>query len=334
MNAKQHNPLVSLVIPVYNIKDYLSICIESILNQTYENFEVILIDDGSKDGSSELCDSFKDKRIRVLHQENMGVSTARNVGLQHAKGEAVMFVDGDDFLDLQMIEQLVRRFTADIDIVSCRYVSFHEGEQPKALFSDDDEIVSGTDAVNDLLYQRKIVNGPFGKLYRRSLFDTVAFHKDIAFAEDLLMNFEVIEKSRKVIVSNAAFYFYLLRKDSAINKKFSQKRMDGIKAVERILELSKDKPVIMNAAKNRAFMEASFIIMALPLFSSVNKQNFRDCIKVIRTLRGRVASDAASPSGYRILGKVAKISIGLFVILVKLKAAQPRVRMLLKRVMK
>lgn len=116
------SPLISIIVPVYNVEPYVSKCLESILRQTYQNIEIIIIDDGSTDGGSDICDAYahKDKRIKVIHQSNEGVSGARNVGLRIAKGEFIGFVDSDDWIEADMYEYLLQNIQQqDADIAIC-----------------------------------------------------------------------------------------------------------------------------------------------------------------------------------------------------------------------
>ena len=120
----KNEPLISIIVPVYNVEKYLSKCIDSIINQTYKNIEIILIDDGSTDSSGAICDKYAlvDSRIHVLHIENSGVSNARNVGLNHATGDYIGFVDSDDYIEPNMYELLLEELIADdVDVVQCNH---------------------------------------------------------------------------------------------------------------------------------------------------------------------------------------------------------------------
>ena len=127
--------LISIIVPVYNAEKYLPACVESLLSQTYGALEVILVNDGSKDGSAALCDTYaaRDSRVRVIHQENQGVSTARNAGLDHAAGKYVAFVDADDYVKPDYLERLHGDMTAhDADFVTCCYEEISHGDAPKS----------------------------------------------------------------------------------------------------------------------------------------------------------------------------------------------------------
>lgn len=122
-------PLISIIIPVYNVERYLNKCLDSIINQTYKNLEIVLVDDGSTDRSGLICDDYaaKDNRVIVLHKENSGVSEARNIGLKHSTGEFIGFVDGDDYVDRQMYELLLERLESDnSDMAACNYLQVDE----------------------------------------------------------------------------------------------------------------------------------------------------------------------------------------------------------------
>ncbi len=191
-------PTISVIVPVYNVSDYLEECVKSILNQSYKDFELILVDDGSKDNSLNICKDFadKDSRIRVLHQENKGVTAARKLGVEHAQGEILCFVDADDTMDKNALEVMAAQMTDDVDIVTTWEMTERK--------------ISGTEYVNRLL-QKTTNLALWGKLYRKDL--VVRSHaldipREIYIGEDHLGNIRMALQARKVFCLPAAVYVY------------------------------------------------------------------------------------------------------------------------------
>ncbi|MBX9136408.1 MULTISPECIES: glycosyltransferase [unclassified Clostridium] len=233
--------LISIIVPVYNVEKYLEKCIESILNQTYENIEIILVDDGSTDNSLNICNFYasKDKRIKVIHQENRGVSYARNVGLNLAKGDYIGFVDSDDYIEDNMYEILINDILEnDSDISICGFkqltldnnIIFNYGTNKKIVLSKEKALEG---FISDK-FIKEFMYAPWNKLYKRSIVTNVKFRTDLRIGEDLLFVFECLEKSNKISLYDTCKYNYINRENSLMTSKFSEKRLDYIRAIEEI----------------------------------------------------------------------------------------------------
>ena len=208
--------MISIIIPVYNVRNYLNICIESIRKQTYKDFEIILIDDGSNDGSSELCDYYHlvlDKCF-VFHKKNEGVYAARNLGLQIAEGDFISFVDADDFLHplyLEILYNNISRFQADISIIN-----FSSNKKPR---ENNDPITNNSISIinkNDLLqllFTDMIYGVVWGKLYKKELFNYLEF-KNLSVTEDIEINSRIYQKINIAVYSNSILYYWINRNDS------------------------------------------------------------------------------------------------------------------------
>ena len=229
-----NNQLISIIVPVYNVKKYLEKCIISILNQTYKNLEIILIDDGSTDGSSEICDKLKekDKRILVIHKENKGVSTARNEGLKIATGDYIGFVDSDDFLEKDMYSNMINRIENDnTKMVICNaYLEDENGVQTKKFKSDSPNIIDSHELMDRIMEDYVVQGYMWNKLYERSLIYNdknyyLKFDTNISNLEDRLFNLELIDKNKKFNVSflNEKLYHYIQRESSAIHRRYNDK---------------------------------------------------------------------------------------------------------------
>jgi glycosyltransferase involved in cell wall biosynthesis len=210
--SKVNNPLISIIVPVYNISGYLDRCVNSIINQSYENLEIILVDDGSTDDSGPICDACKDKdeRIRVIHKVNGGLSSARNAGLDVMKGEYVGFVDGDDFIDKYMYETLFKAIIDnDADVVQ---TGFHHTEVSGNI-SDTvtfkEAIYENHDDMFDARFNKNNINvGVWIKLYKSKIFRNIRFLEGCVY-EDYAIMPSILNECRKFVVIGGAFYNYV-----------------------------------------------------------------------------------------------------------------------------
>lgn len=217
------NNLVSIIVPIYNVKDYLSECIESIINQTYKNIEIILVDDGSTDGSSQICDKYKeiDDRIIVIHQENKGLVLTRKAGMNVASGEYIGFVDGDDYIENNMYEELLKYMLEErADIIHSAYIR-NEYKSEKKIIGYDKCIINTKlehenflDAV--LLCNTKIPPSICFKLFKKELFKKCYsdVNNESSYGEDLICLISAIMNNCKILVIEEAFYHYRKRENS------------------------------------------------------------------------------------------------------------------------
>lgn len=218
-------PLISIIVPIYNADKYISRCIKCLTMQTYQNIEIILVNDGSIDDSGRICHeaSDRDNRILVMEQENQGASVARNVGVRSAKGEYICFVDADDFVYPTYVEYLyylIQKYDADVSI--CLAYKLGENEKVPTNFSkferrnNEIEQFDSIRALNNLLYRRGISSYPCLKLYKRSIFNKISFRENIAFGEDTIFVFEVLQNVEKVVLGRKVLYLYY-QNSSSIN---------------------------------------------------------------------------------------------------------------------
>lgn len=260
-----NNQLISIIVPVYNVKKYLEKCINSILNQTYKNLEIILIDDGSTDGSSEICDKLKekDKRILVIHKKNAGVSSARNEGLKIATGDYIGFVDSDDFIEEDMYLKMIDRIKKDNTKMSiCNaYLEDENGVQTKNFKSDSPNIIDSHELMNRIMEDYVFQGYMWNKLYARDLIyndknDYLKFDTNISNLEDRLFNLELIDKNKKFNVSflNEKLYHYIQRESSTIHMRYNDKFFTNFYAEIKEIE------ILNNNNFNTNEMKAMFVI--------------------------------------------------------------------------
>lgn len=214
-------PEVSIIVPIYNSEKYISRCIDSILAQTFTNFECILIDDGSTDSSLVLCEHYRqsDNRIIVIHQENFGVSVTRNKGLELARGKYICFVDSDDYIQKNMYEKLVVAINnANTEVVCCGYT---ENNKVYTLCNED-FIFSNSSAIEIIHYleMRQAFGLVWNKLYRKVILDTyeIRFSVALKFGEDMIFNLQYFRYVKTVYISSNCLYHYLHDNQNALTK--------------------------------------------------------------------------------------------------------------------
>lgn len=241
--------LISVIVPVYNVEQYVNRCIESILNQSYHNIEVILVDDGSPDRCGDICDEYEkmDSRVRVLHKENGGLSSARNLGMAAARGELFCFVDSDDWLDPNFVRVLFDLITVnDADMAACCFCTAVEGREiPVNNVSDDTKIFFENlmfHAITDRNYSGFACNKLFKACYIRD--NHLVFDEHIFNGEDLPFVIEYLKYCKKIAFTPSELYFYTIRpKSITTDRHFSERAFTILYAREKVLaELEKSAP--------------------------------------------------------------------------------------------
>lgn len=221
--------MVSIIVPVYNIIEYLPACVESLRKQTQQDIEIILVDDGSTDGSGQLCDSLakEDMRIRVIHKENGGLSSSRNAGLIAATGDWVLFVDGDDYLVRDAAELLldVVKLHQDADFVHFLYQETDGSWQPEEQLPGTTVLTDVPDFFQYLYDMGGVAASACTKLFRKELLDSLRFKEGMRHEDEELMT-RLLPKCRKVVYTNLLLYGYVMRQGSIIHSGFSPKVMD------------------------------------------------------------------------------------------------------------
>lgn len=244
------SPTLTVVVPVYNVAPFLRDCMDSLLAQGFESFEILLVDDGSTDGSGEICDAYaaKDSRVRVIHKENGGVSSARNLALKHAQGDWITFVDSDDELFPDGLRELVGGISDEVDLVMLGILKSSEWEKGASLPHGEGRILSREEVMfsmftgTDTCYQGYSV----AKLYRRNLIEEhhLAFDPGIAIKEDTLFIVQYLCLSdKKVYVSDTPVYYYIIRESSAMESlkgSYNPKYLTSFEAIVRMNRLVGD----------------------------------------------------------------------------------------------
>lgn len=273
---------VSVVVPVYNVKKYLNKCVNSIIAQTYDNYEVLLIDDGSTDGSAEICDSFAEQceKISVYHKENGGLSDARNFANKYLKGDYIVYIDSDDYVDPDYISVMVEcREKYDAALVIASYIDEDESGKvlSKKTFNNKITVYDAKLALEEMCYEKTICTAAWGKLIKRELVFENEFPKGMLY-EDLATMYKIIGSCSTVVYVDRSVYHYIQRNGSIRFSKYSPKVLHVMQAAENLLDyVEKYYPDIRSAAIQRYFFSANEVY--------VRAFNEKDFLKITANIR-------------------------------------------------
>ena len=257
-------PMISVIVPVYRVEQYLDKCVSSILSQTYDNLEVLLVDDGSPDGSGAICDRWaeRDSRVRVFHQANAGGGAARNKALDNARGELIAFVDSDDYIAPDMFEYLYSLLQQGADIAEC---SFLETEDDDACFGESSEPVRWYSAeeamvchIQDTIFQQLIWN----KLYRREMVEGIRFPLGTKI-DDEFFTYRLLGNANRLARSERVCYAYRQQASSVMHQQNPVKKLEGLRAKCQRLEFLKSKfPSLVEMAKIELMLACLYALQA------------------------------------------------------------------------
>ncbi|RDI45718.1 glycosyltransferase family 2 protein [Falsibacillus pallidus] len=266
-------PLVSIIVPIYNVEKYIERCIKSILMQTYSNLEIILVNDGSPDNCGNIAEDFKnrDKRIKVLHKENGGLSDARNHGMLHATGLYTMFVDSDDWIEVNMVSDLVNTivlFKADV-VQSAFYYAYDSYLLADTRYYDLDDqptMLNKQELMYELVVNERVKNFAWGKLYKTILIQDIPFKKGVLY-EDVFWAHHIMHKVETFILLHTPLYNYYQREDSIVGN-YSLKNLDFIRGLkERHSFIERNYQILTNESL-KSLAKAILIQYNLILFNN------------------------------------------------------------------
>ncbi len=272
------NSKISVIIPVYNIKEYVSACLESVIAQTYENFEAIVIDDGSSDGSAAVLDDFaaKDKRIKVFHIENGGVSNARNLGLEKAVGEYIFFLDGDDFLSNNSLEILYTASGGKFDIVQAgRDIVDSDGNSKPLSKYYSKEITDKNEALANYFLEI-IAQSVCNKLYKASVINELRFDSSLAVGEDSAFVYSLCKTASFKLIPDIT-YHYSTREGSAIHSKAAEKHFAPLRLFDMQAEECKENRDLFIKCQRRNVLYYFYLLRLI-----LRSDGFSDRIPMLR----------------------------------------------------
>ena len=238
------NDLISIIVPVYNVEDYLDKCINSIINQTYTNIEIIIINDGSTDNSYEICKSYKDKRIKLYSIKNKGLSGARNYGISKSKGKYLAFVDSDDYIEKDYIEVLYNNLIKeDADLSCCSLYEVFKNEIKNKSKKDKYYVMNSYETIEKTFTDEGLNVYVWNKLYKKELFKNIKFPVN-KNSEEIYVMYEIISLCEKVVYESIPKYYYVQRKNSIVNDT-NKINIDAIEASLHAIDyLNNNKAVI------------------------------------------------------------------------------------------
>lgn len=273
--------MISIIVPIYKVEQFVPRCVNSLLAQTFTDFELILVDDGSPDRCGEICDQYSetDSRIRVIHKENRGLSDARNVGLELAQGDYVCFVDSDDWVEPEYLEKLIKNLQeAGADICECE-VYRTAGEHYMEMGSSQLEVFHTEQALEQLIQDGQFHQYVWNKLYRREVIGNISFVKGKT-NEDEFWTYQVFGRAEKVVKISDVLYNYYQREDSIMGGGFSLKRLDALEAkIQRQYYMERYFPMLKTKAKTNLYFSCVYAgQMTLKFLTSQERKVARDRI--------------------------------------------------------
>lgn len=285
--------MISVIVPVYKVEKYLGKCVQSILAQTYKDFELILVDDGSPDNCPNLCDEYakKDKRVRVIHKENGGLSDARNAGTAIAEGDYVTYIDSDDYVSedyLETLFSLIDKYKADIAITGI--CVFLDGRKPVINKRIKEYCYTGVQALESMLYQNTLDTSACAILLpidvaRRYPFPVGKYH------EDEYTTYKYYFGVERVVVSTCPQYFYLQRAGSIMHT-FGQASLDELDAADNLVAFCEEKyPKLVKAAESKKFSDYCQVLLSVDNLKELNSNSYYRIINYVNSKRYQIIKD-------------------------------------------
>ena len=295
---------ISVIVPVYNVEQYLERCVDSIINQTYKNLEIILVNDGSTDNSGQLCDELakRDSRIKVIHKKNGGLSDARNVGVDEAKAELIGFIDSDDYIDEDMYELLINNLkAANADLSMCGHYDVYNNVPEVQVVDKKTWELSPQEAIRMVMEAKILSVTAVNKLYKKSLFSDLKFEIG-KIAEDAFIMIKLLDKCNKIVATNEKKYYYVHRENSITTQKFSLKFLNVIEAYEQNKDIILEKyPELKEVAQMRMNWAYFYVLDRLLLDKDYNDKKLENkLISYLKDHSKSILTDSLFTKGRKI----------------------------------
>ena len=304
---------VAIIIPVYNAEEFLKYSVESVLNQSYSNLEIILVNDGSKDHSGTLCDEYaeKDSRVKVIHVDNGGQGRARNIGVKNATANWIMFLDSDDYYEKKAVEYLISlrdKFDADMAATTVVEVrSYNVKDSLEEVDLKDDTLLNRENALEEMFYGKIVGTSPVGKLYKKKIVEKYPFPEGVIY-EDLAIAYEHINACENIAIGKHNLYKYYRRVGSTVNSKFNPKILDFFKAMDcNFNYVERDFP---NNSNMRKAVNSRYVLNGLHVVNAMLKSNMTKDLKKQRKDFSKYWKDVLKNP--RVIAK-NKVKYGLFI---------------------
>lgn len=308
--------LVSIIVPIYNDREYIAECVKQLCGQTYRNIEIILVDDGSTDGSGAVLDSYEDERIRVVHKEHGGVSRARNAGLEIAQGRYIMFADADDRAASDMVERLLTCAAGEqADVAVCR----HEKIYPDGTAAGDggcDEILrlSGPEALVRVNYGSGITASVWDKIYRAECLEGIRFPEDVRIGEDYSFIADVFMKAGKVVAIPDILYYYVQRRTSVCHQGFTLESYGVLDNYLSVYQRQKERlPELAQSALVYLVLQEMAIIVSMTKAEAYDSGMIRNVASRVRQMLGGYLRDKRVPFFLKVCAVMIAFAPRLFI---------------------
>lgn len=310
--------LISIIVPVYNIEKYIRKCIESIINQTYKNLEIILVDDGTPDNSGKICDEYAkiDKRIKVIHKQNGGVSSARNVGLENALGEYVSFIDGDDYISDRFCEKLLQKIKEEnADCIACGYYRVYDNKTEK-IVSSKPYVLKEIEYLEQILFVQKGLGFSHMKLWRKDSINNIRFNENLKVAEDAYFGIQASSNIKKFYMINEPLYNYRFNEKSLVisyNKNYMNNYLEAMILTKDYIEKNyKNNKSILEKLNNYISYHVLLIVVNY-CFTPENgltiKEQIEELKKVCKIKEFENSIKKSSYEGFSITRKIALFTL-------------------------
>lgn len=291
--------LISVVIPIYNVEQYILRCVDSVLNQTYQNLEIILVDDGSPDNCPKICDEYavKDNRVRVIHKQNGGLSSARNAGIDVAEGEYITFIDSDDYVTPDYVETLYNAICEDkTDLAIGSHRAVYDNGTVIDRSNNRRCTLSSQDALKCVLYDDGIDVSAWAKLYKTELFSDIRYPEGRLY-EDAATTYKLIDKANRVSLDSKVIYNYMIRSNSIAAGAFSPKKMDLITSTREMCDYIKSKYPTLEKAANRRLVYAYLSTLSqLAQSKKAFPNEQKELMSFLKANGGSILKDKSVPS--------------------------------------
>lgn len=303
-------PLISVIVPVYKVEKYLERCVKSIVDQTYKNFEIILVDDGSPDRCPAMCDAWavKDSRIQVVHKENGGLSDARNAGMEISSGELIGFVDSDDWIAPDMYQRLYAAMKGDnSDIAACGVeIVWEDGTPSRRLTKTGSSTLSREEGMRAIIEESWLKHPVWYKLYRADIIRDIKFPVG-KYHEDVFWSYQAVGNAKRISVIDDIGYYYWQRSGSIMGESYSVKRLDEIEALEdRQAYLENNFPELASTARCRLWFSCMYHGQ-----KALRKIPKKEQISAMEYLSGVIRRHPFSAASLNGLGRKERIWIGI-----------------------
>lgn len=309
--------LISVIIPVYNVEKYLIRCVDSVINQTYKNLEIILVNDGSTDSSGNLCDELEnnDDRIKVIHKENGGLSDARNTGEQESKGEYILFIDSDDYIHIDMIKSLYEQIKSEnADVSICGVMNVYLNSQnPQCNDTEQYFVCDKKEFLKQYLIGERIPGSICNKLLKRSVANRLKFPVGKIY-EDAFYHYDLISTAEKFVVNTKPYYYYYHRDGSITTKPFKNKDLSYIDIYKKYYELILKKYEDLNEEGFFRFAYSYFFILDKMLLEEdyTRLEEYDNVVKFLKRNTVKIFRNHIFRKGRRIAALALLVDIRLY----------------------